>query len=507
ARKLDQAKLSPAPAAGLRELVRRIYFDLHGLPPTPKQVEAFVTAFAKNPDEAYEQLIENLLASPRYGERWATHWLDVARYADSDGYRADDFRPGAYLYRDYVIQSFNADKPYDQFVREQLAADEFAANDPEILIATAFLRHGIYEWNQRNARMQWELIMNEMTQVTGEAFLGLGIGCAQCHDHKFDPILQKDFYALQSFLSGVWWPENRKLGSSEELMKLKVWENQTQDIRAKLAKIEDEALAGKKAFAVGQFPDDVKAMYNKPASERTPYEEQLAQMVERQVVAQRRKEKVEDKLKGKPDKLAEYQKLKKQLEAFAGKKPKLPDAFITTDVGPQAARTFISSSSGKIEVTPGFLTLLGQPAPKIKAMTNTSGRRAALAKWIANKDNPLSTRVIVNRVWQHHFGQGIVPTPNDFGTLGEPPSHPELLDWLTVRFLENGWRMKPLHKLIMTSAAYRQTTRREPGEVEKLTDPGNRLLWRFPPRRLSAEQARDAMLVVSGELRVKKGGS
>ncbi len=507
ARKLDQTKLSPSHAAGPRELVRRVYFDLHGLPPTPKQVGAFLAAHEKNPDEAHEQLVENLLSSTRYGERWATHWLDVARYADSDGYRADDFRPGAHLYRDYVIKSLNADKPYDQFIREQLAADEFAPNEPEILIATAFLRHGVYEWNQREAHMQREIMLNEITKVTGEAFLGLGIACAQCHDHKFDPLLQKDYYALQSFLSGVWWPENRKMGSSEDLMKLKVWETQTHDVRAKINKIENVARAGKKAFAVGQFPEDVKAMYHKPASQRTPHEEQLAQLVERQVVAQTRKQNIEKLLEKKPEELAEYKKLKKNLEAFASKKPQLPNAFITTDVGPRAARTFLPSTSGKTEVEPAFLSLLGQPAPKIKAMTKTSGRRSALAKWIANKDNPLSTRVIVNRIWQHHFGKGIVPTPNDFGTLGELPSHPELLDWLTMRFVENGWRMKPLHKLIMTSATYRQTTRHEPGERENLTDPGNRLLWRFPPRRLSAEQTRDAMLVVSGELQEKKGGS
>jgi hypothetical protein len=507
ARKLDQVKLSPAPAAGPRELVRRTYFDLHGLPPTPEQVETFLAAHQKDSDEAYEKLIEVLIASPRYGERWATHWLDVVRYADSDGYRADDFRPGAFLYRDYVIDSFNHDKPYDQFIREQLAADEFAPNDPETHIATAFLRHGVYEWNQREARMQRELMLNEITKVTGEAFLGLGIGCAQCHDHKFDPLLQHDYYALQSFLSGVWWPENRKLGSSKDLMKLQIWENQTQELRAKIKKIEDAAHAGKKAFAVGQFPEDIKAMYNKLALQRTPREEQLAQLVERQVVAQTRKQNIEKLLEKKPDELAEYKKLKKSLEAFVTLKPHLPDAFITTDVGPRAARTFIPLRSGKTEVEPAFLSLLDQPTPKIKPMTKTSGRRSALAKWIANSENPLSTRVIVNRIWQHHFGKGIVPTPNDFGTLGEPPSHPELLDWLTVRFLEKGWRIKALHKLIMTSATYRQTTRREPGERENLIDPGNRLLWRFSPRRLSAEQARDAMLVVSGELQEKKGGS
>ena len=224
ARKLDEAKLNLAPDAESHELVRRLYFDLHGLPPTPKQVEDFVTACTKDSGNAYMELVDELLASTRYGERWATHWLDVVRYAESDGYRADDFRPTVHLYRDYVITSLNTDKPYNRFVREQLAGDELDSDDPEVLIATAFLRHGIYEHNQRNARMQWELIMNEMTNVTGEVFLGIGIGCAQCHDHKFDPLLQKDYYSLQSFLSSVWWPENRKLGSTQELMKLKTWE-------------------------------------------------------------------------------------------------------------------------------------------------------------------------------------------------------------------------------------------------------------------------------------------
>ena len=506
ARKLDEAKLNLAPEAGPHELVRRLYFDLHGLPPTPKQVENFVTACTKDSQSAYLALVDELLASPKYGERWATHWLDIVRYAESDGYRADDFRPTVYLYRDYVIKSLNEDKPYKRFVREQLAGDELDPDDPKVLIATAFLRHGIYEHNQRNARMQWELIMNEMTNVTGEVFLGIGIGCAQCHDHKFDPLLQKDYYSLQSFLSSVWWPENRKLGSAQELMKLKTWETETQEIRAKIAKIGDDALAGKKAFAVGQFPDDVKAMYHKPANERTPYEEQLAQLVERQVQAQRRKQKVEDKLKDKTEQLTIYKDLKAKLIELEKKKPKLPAAFVAVDISEKPARTFIPVRTGKTEVEPAFLTLLGLPPPKINPTKVSTGRRTALAEWITRDDNPLSTRVIVNRVWQHHFGQGIVPTPSDFGTLGERPSHPELLDWLTKRFIKNGWRLKPLHKLVLTSATYRQTARKEPSGQAKLIDPSNRLLWRFPPRRLSAEQVRDAMLAVSGELRDRKGG-
>ena len=505
-RKLDENNLSPAPAASPRELVRRLYFDLHGLPPTPSQVEVFVTSFGKNSEIAYQNLVDELLASPRYGERWATHWLDVVRYAESDGYRADDFRPTVYLYRDYVIKSLNDDKPYDQFVREQLAGDELAPDDPEVLIATAFLRLGIYEHNQRNARMQWELIMNEMTNVTAEAFLGLGIGCAQCHDHKFDPLLQKDYYSLQSFLSSVWWPENRKLGTSEQIAALQAWKKETLELRQQIAAIENEAHKSKIQFAVNQFPKDVQEIYRKPATERSTYEEQLVQLVERQVQAQRRKQKVEDRLKGKAEEMSTYKNLKAKLTESEKKKPKLIDAFITFDISEKPARTFIPASKDKTEVEPAFLTLLGLPPPKISPNKFSTGRRTALAEWITNEKNPLSTRVIVNRVWQQHFGQGIVPTPNDFGTLGEPPSHPKLLDWLTRRFIKNGWRLKPLHKLILTSSTYRQTARNEPSTQAKLTDPGNRLLWRFPPSRLSAEQVRDAMLALSGELRERKDG-
>ncbi len=504
--KLKEAKLDLAPEAGPRELVRRLYFDLHGLPPEPEQVEDFAVAFAKDKEVAYLTLVDELLDSPRYGERWGTHWLDVVRYAESDGYRADEFRPTVYPYRDYVIKSLNEDKPYDQFVREQLAGDELAPNDPEVLIATAFLRLGIYEHNQRNARMQWELIMNEMTNVTAEAFLGLGIGCAQCHDHKFDPLLQKDYYSFQSFLSSVWWPQNRKLGDAEQMIALQRWEEETEELREKLAAIEKEAHKSKIQFAVNQFPKDVQDMYRKPATDRTTYEEQLVQLVERQVQAQRRKQKVEDKLKDNAEELNTYKNLKTKLTELEKKKPKLIDAFVTFDISEKPARTFIPANKGKSEVEPAFLALLGLPPPKINPTKLSTGRRTALAEWITSKRNPLSTRVIVNRVWQQHFGQGIVPTPNDFGTLGEPPSHPELLDWLTHRFLQNGWRLKPLHRLILTSSAYRQTTRLEPSEQAAITDPENRLLWRFPPRRLAAEQLRDAMLAVSGELLSKNGG-
>ncbi len=506
--KLNEAKLSPAPEASREELIRRASFDLHGLPPTPELVTSFVND--KRPD-AWDLAVDGLLASPRYGERWAQHWLDVVRYAESDGYRADDFRPDTYKYRDYVIRSLNQDKPYDLFVKEQLAADEFAADDPDTLVATAFLRLGIYEWNQRNARMQWDLIMTEMTNVTGEAFLGLGIGCAQCHDHKFDPILQKDHFALQAFLNTTWWPEKAPMVTPEEQSaydrKLTEWKAATVEIQEKLDALQKSKIEGARLSTAKQFPDDVQKIYHKAADARSAYEEQLAQLVQRQVDKSWRGINWEKTFEKKEKELETYRKLSAELAKFDHLKPEaLPTGFISTDVHPDPASTFFDKRGTKEEVEPAFLTLLGQPAPKITPGKSTTGRRLALAEWIANEDNPFSTRVIVNRLWQRHFGKGIVQTPNDFGRLGEEPTHPELLDWLTSRFLENGWKLKPLHRLIMTSAAYQQTARREPTSVEDLADPGNKLIWRFPPQRLQAEQVRDAMLAASGEMKPRDEG-
>ncbi|MEM7014218.1 MAG: DUF1549 and DUF1553 domain-containing protein, partial [Verrucomicrobiota bacterium] len=495
-----QAKLHPAEEADRYELVRRAYFDLHGLPPTPEQVEAFVND--ESPD-AWPKLIQQLLDSPRYGERWAQHWLDVVRYADSDGYRADFFRPAAYRYRDYVIRSFNEDKPYDQFIKEQLAGDEIDPENPDVIIGTGFMRNGIYEYNQRNARMHWDLILTELTNVTGEAFLGIGIGCAQCHDHKFDPILQKDYYALKAFLATMCWPDDATLADSKTRAEFeaeqKAWEEATAEIRKERDEMMAATLAGKVKGSVKQFPPDVQAMFNKPREERNAYEQQMTMLVTRQ--NEFATSKVDWNKTFKDEKLERWKELTVKLAEFDHLKPEpLPKAFVTTDVMPEAAPTHLTNRKGKTEIEPAFLTLLDQPAPKITPTETTTGRRTALANWIANPENPLSTRVIVNRIWQHHFGTGIVPTPNDFGTLGEEPSHPQLLDWLTSRFVEGGWTMKQMHALIMNSAAYRQTARREPTSFENIADPSNRLLWRFPPRRLSAEQVRDAMLAASGEL-------
>jgi hypothetical protein len=505
-RKLRGQTLTLAKEAGPYEFIRRANYDLLGMPPGPDEIDAFVQSWEKDPTTAKMELIDRLLADRAYGERWATHWLDVVRFAESDGYRADGFRPSAHLYRDYVVGSLNEDKPYDQFVREQLAGDEINPDDYDHMVATGFLRHGVYEWNQRNARMQWDLILNEMTNVTGEVFLGLGMGCAQCHDHKFDPILQKDYYSLQSFLSSVWWPEDKKLSKASNMSKLKEWEKKTLSVREEIRKLQEEAFKGDLKKVVKQFPQDVKDMFYKKAEDRSTYEQQLVELIERQVRVKRSKTKWDKKFEKDEELRSNYEKLKLELVSL-GTKPSLPQAFITTDLSDQPARTFIPGKKRK-ETFPAFLTLLGLPSPKVKPTQHgTTGRRLALANWIASPDNPLSTRVIVNRIWQKHFGKGLVGSANDFGFLGEAPSHPELLDWLATSFVQDGWKLKALHRRIMLSDTYGQTARREPTVKENTVDPENRFFWRFPPQRLSAEQIRDAMLATSGELKPKSGGS
>lgn len=512
AEKLAEKKLAPAATADAAELIRRMYYDLHGLPPSPEEVATFTEAYKTDPDQATAELADRLLASPRYGERWGMHWLDVVRYAESDGYRADDYRPDVWRYRDYVIRSLNEDKPYTQFVREQLAADEFAADDPDALIATAFLRLGIYEWNQRNARMQWELILTEMTNVTSETFLGLSMGCAECHDHKFDPILQKDYFALQAFLNSTWWPENRDLATPEQRAshdaQLAKWEAATKEIREGIDEIERPFLEARQKSSVETFPDDIQAVYWKKPQDRTSHEEQLTQMVQRQVDYNYRRTDIGKLLAKDAAKLARYNELKEALKKFDSIKPApFPTAFITTDTGVKPADTLLKRRGKSEVIEPAFLTLLGDAAPQIKPTANgTSGRRSALAAWLTSEKNPFTARVMTNRIWSYHFTEGLVSSPNDFGLLGDPPSHPQLFDWLTTRFIEGGWRLKPIHRLIVTSTTYRQTARREPGSLEDTTDPGNRLLWRYPPHRLDAEQIRDSSLAVSGELQQRDSG-
>ena len=507
AAKHAEMKLDPAPEADRHELVRRAYFDLHGMPPTKEQVDAFVNDTSPR---AYEKLVDELLASPRYGERWAQHWLDLVRYAESDGYNADAYRPSVWPYRDYVIKSLNDDKPYDQFVREQLAGDEIDPENPDVLIATAYLRHPVYEWNQRDARGQWDIILTDMTDTTGELFLGLSMGCAHCHNHKFDPILQKDYYRLRAFLAPVHWRDDMTLATQSEKKAFEEqqakWEAATAEIRAKMDALTKPILEPRVERSLTRFTDDLQVMTRKPAEQREALEKQLAGLVERQMQHER---KTFDPMKSlKTDEAkATYKALQEELKKFDHLKPKpLMEAFVATDAGTKAPAVSIKTRKGEQEIEPGFLSIIDTSAPEIKPTKTSTGRRTALANWITRPDNQLSTRVIVNRVWQYHFGRGIVATASDFGKLGELPTHPELLDFLTSRFVANGWHLKALHRDIMLSAAYRQTARREPTDAISKIDPSNRYLWRFNPRRLDAEQVRDALLAASGELDPKSGG-
>jgi hypothetical protein len=506
-RKLTAEGLKPSPEAQRRALARRVFFDLWGLPPSADDLDAFLSDAAP---EAYEKLIDRLLASPRYGERWARHWLDLVRYAESDGYRIDDYRPHSWRYRDYVIKSFNDDKPYDRFVREQLAGDEIDPDDPEMLVANSFLRHGIYEYNNRDVRGQWTTILNDVTDVTSDIFLGLGMQCARCHDHKFDPILQKDYYRLQAFFAPMMPRQDLVLATTKQRAdyeaKLAKWNELTAVVRQQIEEIEATYRDKARAEAISKFPEDVQELIRKPVPERTPYEHQIAELAWRQVTHEYVR--LDTRIKGADkDKLTE---LRKELARYDGDKPEpLPPAFTVTDVGPVAPAVFIPKGRNPAPVQPGYLSLLDdQPAvvrPAAKA-PNSTGRRAELARWLTRPDNPLTTRVIVNRIWQFHFGRGLVGTSSDFGRLGEKPTHPELLEWLASRFVGEGWSIKKLHRIILNSAVYRQSATAPASEEARMKDPENRWLWRMNTRRLDCEQIRDAILAASGELDFSMGG-
>jgi hypothetical protein len=508
---LHQHGLDPSGQADRVVLIRRATFDLHGLPPTPAEVDAFV----KDPSsDAYERLLDRLLASPRYGERMARQWLDLVRYAESDGFKQDAYRPNAWRYRDYVIRSFNEDKPYDRFVAEQLAGDEVAPDDPNVIVATGYLRHWPYEYNQRDVPKQWADILSDVTDVTGDALLGLSVGCAKCHDHKFDPILQSDYYRLQAFFAPMLPRDDVPLASEAEqatfAKQQAEWERKTAVVRAQIAVIEAPFIRKTAEIALSKFPPETQAILAAPPAGRTPLEQQWAWLAYRQVYDPDENPPV--KIDGKKDPALKerYESLKKELAATdADRPPPLAKGQVVGDVGPVAPPTYLPGDRSHV-LEPGTPVVLDGAAcklPPIVPTANSTGRRTALAKWITDPANPLTARVMVNRVWQSHFGRGLVGTSSDFGHLGERPSHPELLDWLAGQFVTHGWSMKQMHRLIMTSAAYRQASEGSPSaQVAVTNDPENRLVWRMSPRRLDAEQVRDAMLAASGELSGDAGG-
>ncbi len=506
---LLKAGLAPAPEAEKPTLIRRAYFDLIGLPPSSEQVENFITD--KSP-RAYEHMIDELLSNPHYGEKWARHWLDLVRYAESDGYKSDGFRPNAWRYRDYVIRALNDDKPYNRFLMEQIAADELWPDEPDALIGVSYLRLWIYEYNQRNIKAHWATILNDITDVTGDAFLGLGMQCARCHDHKFDPILQKDYYRLEAFFAALSPRDDLPLARPDEVKeyrsKLAAWETNTVQIRKKISELEQGAREKIFKGVLDKMPKEIQAIMYKPSDARTPYEQQLYDLAYRQVADEG--EKLETKIKGlEKEKIGA---LESELARFAHLKPNnLPTAMLVTDIGPVASPLMIPKDKSQTPVEPGFLSLFDEAPAKINPLTSsskTTGRRTALARWLADPNNPLTPRVQVNRIWQHHFGRGLVSTPNDFGHLGEQPSHPELLDWLAKYFVEHNWSVKEVHRLILTSAAYRQSAdvTSQAAQTASTLDPENRLLWRGAVKRMASDQIRDAMLAATGELDLEMNG-
>ena len=507
--RLAAKQLELSPRADKVTLIRRASFDLTGLPPTPEEVDAFVRDDA--PD-AFAKLVDRLLASPRYGERWARHWLDLARYAESEGFKSDETRPNAWRYRDYVIDAFNSDKPYDRFVQEQIAGDELWPESAEARVATGFNRHYADETNAAILMQRRSEILLDITDTVGATFMGLTYGCAKCHDHKFDPILQADYYRLQAFFANVTEDDEVVLLSAEEhgeyRRKLAAWQEATAEIRAEMQELLAEKREETQRDQIHRRAAETQAAYAKPPEQRTMYERLMLQK-HQWALRYFTDEKLAASLKD--EKKARYKQLEQELAKFAPQHPgDLPLGSGLAELGPEAPPTHVLSLANFLapqqEVQPGFPSILDAAPARYSPPANgkTSGRRTALALWLTDPDNPLTGRVMVNRLWHYHFGQGIVRTPSDFGLMGERPTHPELLDYLTKEFVGNGWSLKRMHRLIMNSEAYRQASAHVAAAAQ--ADPFNKLLWRFPPQRLEGEAVRDSMLAVAGKLNTQMGG-
>ncbi len=496
--------LAPSPEAGKRTLIRRLFLDVTGLPPTRDEVATFLDDRSPN---AYEKLVDRLLASAHYGERWARHWLDVVRYADSGGYEYDRDRDNSWLYRDYVVKSFNEDKPYDRFLQEQLAGDELFPDSRDERIATGYLRLGP-ENNLKNEQTRLDEL-DDVVATTSNGLFALTVGCARCHNHKFDPIPQKDYYKLQA----VFWPMKAKehpLVSDEEVARHK---GEVDRVNALIKPVKDELDALIKPYKDAWVAEKKAAL---PAYMR----EALATPVEKRTEGQKLNViQVEKTLSAVPESLpsrfsaadkSRHDALKKKIEQLEKQKPApFATAMSIAEAGPKPDPSYFlhrGSQKGSV-MQPGVLSAVSDsewafpPAPE---GATSSERRKHFALWATQPDNPLTARVFVNRIWQHHFGEGLVRTPNNFGKMGERPSHPELLDWLSVEFVEKGWRPKHIHKLILMSQAYRMASDDIAANLDK--DPENRLLWRMPRRRIEGEIIRDSVLAVAGSLDRAIGG-
>ena len=547
---LDAARrdggVTAAPKADPLTRLRRASLDLTGLPPTPDQIDEFL---ADTDRGAWERLIDRLLDSSHYGERWGRHWMDVARYADSNGFEQDSKRPNAWRYRDYVINAFNRDKPYNQFIREQIAGDELDHTTDETRIATGFLRAGPrVDFREKDNPERRHDYLDDVIGTIGRGVLGLTLQCARCHDHKFDPILQQDYYNMQASIFGyveIDWPLLDRDEAAAYRARNGEIDRQQQPLKDQIAAIEEPHRDRLRLELIKErFPENVQRAAEKPEAERTPGEQLLAAQVLSINPPRRR---VTEALSA-----AEAEQLSAlvaQVEALEEERPPTPPmAEIVTDgdyrfapdgpgdeiigcpecrIPPDDPGSFLYEGgsdpykappsyflvrgdpfSPGSESSPGFVTVAtyGDPPTVVPRQDRrTSGRRLALAQWLTSRDNPLTARVMVNRIWHHHFGRGNVRTLDNVGTMGDAATHPELLDWLAVEFMDRGWSVKEMHRLLMTSEAY-QMASSYGSDANSAADPDNQLVWRYRPQRLEAEALRDSIMAVSGGIDLTVGG-
>ncbi len=509
--KLETVGLTPATPASREQLIRRVTFDLIGLPPTLEEIDAFVQSSAK-PQAAYEAVVDRLLASPHYGERWGRHWLDLARFAESNGYEFDEPRPNAWRYRDYVIAAFNSDKPFDRFIKEQLAGDELWPDNPQALIATGFNLLGPDMTDASNQLQRRQNSLDDMTDTAGLVFLGMTVGCARCHNHKFEPFSASDYFRLQAFFTPAEFRRDLTVADAAHRathdQQMKVYLALTKETHASLDTLESPYRQKMYQARLVKLSDDDRLAHQTPEEQRTGAQKEMVANTARRLIVTAKE------ITGAMTKehQAEQVRLLQLLKKHDAQKPAtLPAAMALQETG-KAPKTFILKRgelrNPGVEVQAGWPTILSpglraEPAPIAAPSPRTTGRRTAFAEWIASPTHPLTARVIVNRLWQHHFGRGIVATPNDFGVRGERPTHPELLDWLATEFVEHGWSVKKMHRLMLLSATYQQAALNQDGSKK---DPTNTLLGRMNRLRLEGEIIRDSLLAVGGRLNKKLAG-
>jgi uncharacterized protein DUF1553/uncharacterized protein DUF1549/cytochrome c len=516
--KLDENKLTPVAPADKRTLLRRLYFDLIGLPPTPEELKRFLND--SSPD-AYEKLVDHLLASPHYGERWGKQWLDVVRYADTGGYQTDLYYKDAWLYRDYVIASFNKDKPYDRFVQEQIAGDELWPDNldlhgsyyipakemehVEARIGTAlYAISPVYHESGLDVENYFDMQWTDWVDVTGSAFLGLTLGCSRCHDHKFDPISQRDYFALRAIFAGS---DRVEIPLVHRMDLFDQWQSYPRQIRVQQLRAEAEKILNLAKRRIvdsmkADLPKEALVAYELPEAKRSSEQQKLAAKFQ-EAIGRIKEEDIASKMI--PPEKQKYEELLKEIgKAYLQTLKPMPTATVLghTEVIPDVHLLIRGDYRNKGEIIksafPAALRSENELIEETPTQPFVPQRRKALALWLTKPDHPLTARVLVNRLWQGHFGRGIVATPNDFGRQGQTPTHPELLDWLAAEFVERGWSLKQMHRLMVLSNTYQMSSGTD--DSNSKIDPQNHYLWRMNPHRLEAEAIWDSVLSVAGTL-------